>query len=63
MEQSWWVYAVIAFGCLVMYLVVKLLESKVMKDADVDLTFVSFILALIGFFAAYKAAVILKLFE
>lgn len=62
MDQPWWVYALIAAGCLVSYLLVKIVESKYIKE-DEDLAFLNFVLGFIGFFAAYKAAEVLNMFS
>lgn len=62
MEQPWWVYGSIALGCALLFLLVKVVENKYMKEDD-DLGFLSLIIGFIGFFAAYQAAEALKLFS
>ncbi len=61
MPQSWWVYGLIALGCALLFLLVKVVENKFMGEDD-DLGFMSFILGLIGFLAAIQAANALRLF-
>jgi hypothetical protein len=61
MEQPWWVYGLIALGCALLFLLVKVVENKVMKDDD-DLGFLSLVIGIIGFFAAFQAADALKIF-
>ena len=61
MEQPWWVYGSIALGCAFFYLLIKVVESKLVKEDD-SLGIFSFVVGLIGFFAAYQAADALKLF-
>lgn len=60
-EQQWWVYALIAFGCTILFLLTKVVEKKFMEEDDEPWLLYT-ALGLIGFFSAYKAAEILKIF-
>lgn len=62
MEQHWWVYGSIALGCALLFLPIKVVENKFMKEDD-SLDILSYIVGLIGFFTAYQAAEALKLFS
>jgi len=61
MEQPWWVYGLIALGCALLFLLVKVVENKFMKSDD-DLGLLSLVIGVIGFLAAFQAANGLKLF-
>lgn len=62
MEISWWLYGSIALVCALLILLIKVVEHKFMEKDD-DLGMMSFIIGLIGLFAAYQAAEALKLFS
>ncbi len=61
MQEAWWLYGLIALGCVLLFLLVKVVEHKVMKEGD-SLDMLSFAVGFLGFLFALKALDTLKFF-